>query len=430
MARGNSSRRAFLKAGAAAATAAVTLPIARGAHAAGSDILKIGLIGCGRRGTGAAVNALSADPHTRLIAMADLFPENIQVSRQNIKNLKGDQAAVADDHCFIGFESYKNIIACGVDVVLIALPTYFHPAHLKACVDAGKHVFCEKIHAVDAPGVRMVLAAGEVARQKNLSVVSGLAWRYDTGVLETMKRVHDGAIGRIVAIEETCNTGSLPCRARQPGWTEMQYQIQDWFNFYWLGADLPALNLVHNLDKAAWALHEEPPVFCTGTGGRQARVGPQFGDVWDHHSTVFHYASGVRLHAYCRQQDGCPWDISDRFYGTKGTCDLLNYTITGENPWRYGKPASDRFTLEHVALFSAIRSGKPLNNSLYMARSSMLALMCTWASYTGQNITWEEAMKSEYAIVPKRLAFDAEPPTKPNANGIYPVPVPGVTKFL
>jgi predicted dehydrogenase len=426
------TRRGFLKTSALISGAAIAsgLAIGRSAHAAGSDILKVGMIGCGRRGTGAAVNALSADPNTRLTAMADLFPENIRISRQNIQKLKGDQVTVADDHCFTGFDSYKAIIASDVDVVLIALPTYFHPTYLKACVDAGKHVFCEKIHAVDAPGVRMVLAAGEVARQKNLSIVSGLAWRYDTGAKETMKRVLDGAIGRIVSIEETCNTGSLPCRARQPGWTEMQYQIQDWFNFFWLGCDLPALNLVHNLDKAAWAMHEEPPVSCWGTGGRQARNGPQFGDVWDHHSTVFQYASGVRLYAYCRQQDGCPWDISDRFYGTKGWCDLQNGSIMGENPWRYGKPASDRFTLEHVALFSAIRSGTPLNNSLYMARSSLLAIMCTWASYTGQTITWDQAMKSEYAVVPKKLAFDAEPPTKPDADGKYPMPIPGMTNLL
>ena len=426
------SRRRFLKTSTATAGAMAvgSLAMTRNVHAAGSDILKVGMIGCGRRGTGAAVNALNADPNTRLTAMADLFPENIKVSRQNIKNLKGDQVTVADDHCFTGFDSYKKVIESGVDVVLIALPTYFHPAYVKACVDAGKHVFCEKIHAVDAPGVRTVLAAGEIAKQKNLSIVSGLAWRYDTGAVETMKRVHDGAIGRIVSIEETCNTNSLPCRARQPGWTEMQYQIQDWFNFSWLGCDLPALNLVHNLDKAVWAMHEEPPLSCWGTGGLQARVGPQYGDVWDHHSTVFQYASGVRLYAYCRQQDGCPWDISDRLYGTKGMCDLLNYTITGENPWRYGKPASNRFDLEHVALFSAIRSGKPLNNSLYMARSSMLAIMCTWASYSGQTITWEQAMKSEYTVVPKTLALDAEPPTKPDAKGKYPIPMPGMTKFV
>ncbi len=234
--------------------------IERAAHAAGSDVLKVGLIGCGDRGSGAAVNALNADKNAKLVAMTDLFVENIVRSRQNIANLKGDQVAVKDDHCFVGFDGYRKLLATDVDVVLIALPTFFHPTYLKAAIAAGKHVFCEKVHAVDAPGVRMVLAAGEEARKKNLSIVSGLAWRYDTGVRETMKRVLDGAIGEIISIDTFCNTGSLRCRHRQPQWTEMEYQIRDWFNFFWLSCDLPALNLVHNLDKAAWAMRDEPPL--------------------------------------------------------------------------------------------------------------------------------------------------------------------------
>ncbi len=423
------SRRDFLKASAAgAASLATGLSLARSAHAQGSDVLKVGLVGCGGRGAGAAVNALNADKNARLVALADLFGENIQASRANIKQAKGDQVAVDDDHCFTGFDGYKHVIECS-DVVLLALPTFFHPHYLKACVEAGKHVFCEKIHAVDAPGIHMVLAAAETARQKGLSIVSGLAWRYDLGVQETMKRVHDGAIGQIVSIEETCNTGFLRCRPRRPGWTEMQYQIQDWYDFFWLSCDLPGLNLVHNLDKAAWAMHDEPPVRCWGTGGRQTRIGPNFGDAWDHFAAVFEYASGVKLYAYCRQQDGTVPDISDRFYGTKGRCDLLNGRIEGENKWRYTGPGCNRFDLEHVALFQAIRSGKPINNGLYMARSSMLGIMTTWAAYTGQIITWDQAMASKHVVAPQRLAFDADPPTKPDAQGNYPMPVPGVTRF-
>jgi predicted dehydrogenase len=422
-----SSRRTFLKAGAAAATAAA-LPIARGAHAAGSDVLRVGLIGCGARGSGAAINALNADVNAHLTAMSDLFPEKIRASRQALRQLKPGQVAVDDEHCFGGFDGYQKVLASGVDVVLLALPTFFHPTYLKACVEAGKHVFCEKIHAVDAPGVRTVLAAAEQARKKGLSIVSGLAWRYHTGVRETMKRIHDGAIGQITAIEEICNTGSLRCRQRQPQWTEMEYQIQDWFNFFWLAGDLPGLNLVHNLDKAAWAMHEEPPLRVWGTGGRQTRVGPQFGDAWDHHAAVFEYAGGTRLFAYCRQQDGCGFQISDRFLGTKGRCDLLRCQIEGEINWRYKGPECERFDLEHAALFSAIRRGRPINNGLYMARSSMLAIMMTWACYTGQEITWEQAINSNYVVAPKRLALDADPPTHPDKQGNYPTPIPGVTK--
>ena len=415
------NRRNFLR----AAPAAAALPIARGAHAAGGDILKVGLVGCGPRGTGAAMNALRADKNARLTAMADLFPDMLRSSLRNIRREAGPQVAVDDDHCFLGFDAYQKLIA-SVDVVLLALPTYFHPIYLKACVEAGKHVFCEKIHAVDAPGVRMVLAAGEEARRKGLSIVSGLAWRYHTGVRETMKRVHDGAIGEIRVIQEICNTGSLRRRLRRPEWSEMEYQIRDWYNFFWLAGDLPGLNLVHNMDKAAWAMHEEPPVRAYGLGGRQTRVGPEFGDAFDHHAMVFEYTNGTRMFAYCRQEDGCWNEVSDRFWGTKGFCDLLRCRIEGSHPWRYTSPECNRFDLEHVALFSSIRSGKPINNSLYMARSSMLALMATQVVYTGQVLGWDEAFNSNEAVVPKRLAMDAAPPTLPDAKGNYPLPVPGV----
>ncbi len=424
----DSSRRRFLKTTAAGALAA-GLPLVRSVHAAGSDVLRVGLVGCGGRGTGAAVNALNADPNTRLVALADIFPARMSVALRQLQQAKGAQVAVDADHQFDGFDGYRKVID-SADVVLLALPTFFHPHYLKACVDAGKHVFCEKIHAVDAPGVRLVLEAGEVAQSKGLSVVSGLAWRYDTGARETMQRIHDGAIGRIVSIEQTCNTGFLRSRPRQPGWTEMEYQLQDWYNFFWLSCDLPGLNTVHNLDKAAWAMHDEPPLRCWGMGGRQTRVGPQYGDAWDHHATVFEYASGTRLHAYCRQQDGCATDISSRYYGTKGWCDLLGYRIEGEKPWRFAGGRSNRFDLEHVALFSAIRSGTPVNNTLYMARSSLMAIMSTWASYTGRVLAWEAAMASNHVIAPKTLAFDAEPPTEPGADGNYPMPVPGVTRFV
>lgn len=425
-------RRAFLRTAAGSAGALAVLNLARslGAHAAGSDILRVGLIGCGPRGTGAAVNALNADPNARLTAMADVFPDMLAASRRALLQAKPKQMAVDDERCFTGFDGYRQLISSGVDVVLIALPTHFHPLVLQACVEAGKHVFCEKIHAVDAVGVRMVLEAGEAARKKGLSVVSGLAWRYHLGVQETMKRVHDGAIGEIVSIVETCNTGSLRSRARQPGWSEMEYQIRDWFNFFWLSCDLPGLNLVHNLDKAAWAMHEEPPLRAWGMGGRETRVGPQYGDAWDHHAIVYEYARGVRMHAYCRQQNGCHTEISDHFYGTKGHCDLLGCRIEGETKWRYAGPECDRFELEHVALFRAIRSGEPINNSLYMARSSMLAIMATWAAYSGNVITWEEALRSPFHLAPERYALDADPPTKPDAQGKYPLPVPGVSKFV
>jgi len=422
----SASRRAFLQ---RVTTAAAALPIASSAHAAGGDVLRVGLIGCGGRGRGAALNALNADRQARLVALADLYPQQIQRAVDNLKAVKGDQVAVEPDHRFVGFDAYRQLLASGVDVVLLALPTYFHPIYLKACVEAGKHVFCEKIHAVDAPGVRSVLATAEEARRKGLSLVSGLAWRYDTGVRETMRRVHDGAIGRITALYEVCNTGSLRSLPRRPGMSEMEYQIFDWYDFTWLSADLPGLNLVHNLDKGAWAMHDEPPVKAWGMGGRQTRTGPTFGDVYDHHATVFEYADGTRMYAYCRQQNGCLTDISDTFLGTRGRCSLLRNRIEGQTNWRYAGPPCNRFDLEHVALFSSIREGRPINNGLYMARSSLLALMCTWCSYTGQEITWQQALNSNYEIRVPRMAFDAAPPTHPGPNGQYPIPMPGVTRL-
>lgn len=424
------SRRGFLERRfAGAAAAATAIDVARGAHAAGSDILRVGLVGCGGRGRGAALNALNADPHARLVALADLYPQQIQRAVENLKAAKGDQVAVDADHRFVGFEAYRQLLTSGVDVVLLALPTYFHPSYLKACVEAGKHVFCEKIHAVDAPGVRTVLAVADEARRKGLSIVSGLAWRYDTGVRETMARVHDGAIGRIMALKEICNTGSLRSLPRRPGMTEMEYQLFDWYDFTWISADLPGLNLVHNLDKGAWAMHDEPPVKAWGLGGRQTRTGPTFGDVYDHHATVFEYADGTRMYAYCRQQNGCLTDVSDTYFGTKGRCSLLNNRIEGQTTWRYPGRPCNRFDLEHVALFSSIRAGKPINNGLYMARSSLLALMCTWCSYTGREITWEQALNSQYEVKPPRMAFDADPPTRPGPDGQYPIAMPGITRL-
>ncbi len=425
------SRREFLQTatGVAAVAAASTLPVCRAAHPGGSDILKVGLIGCGGRGCGAAVNAVNADAQARLTAVADAFDWRISEGLKVLSTEKPAQVNVDPDHQFVGLQAYRQLLDSDVDVVLITVPSHFSPLYLKAAVDAGKHVFCEKTHAVDAPGVRMVLEAGETARRKGLCIVSGLAWRYHTGVRETMQRVHDGAIGEIHTIQEICNTGSLRSLPRRPGMTEMEYQIYNWYDFNWLSADLPGLNLVHDLDKGAWALHDEPPVKAWGMGGREVRKGPTFGDVYDHHATVFHYGNGVQMYAYCRQINGTLTEVSDVFIGTKGRCDLLRHTIEGETNWRYEGPACNRFDLEHVALFSAIRSGQPINNSTYMARSSLMALMSTWCSHTGEELTWQQCFDSNRQANPTAYSFDATPPTLPDADGNYRLEVPGISRF-
>ena len=427
-----STRRNFLKTSTAAAgTAALgSLAIGRSAHAQGSDILKVGLVGCGGRGTGAAVNALNADKNAKLTAMADVFEDRLKSSRERIIKSKPDQMAVTDENCFIGFDAYQKLIASGVDVVVLATTPQFRPIQLRACVEAGKHVFCEKPVSVDGPGTRSVLESAELAKKKGLSIVSGLCWRYHPGVKETIGRILDGAIGDIVAIQETYLTGALWKRERQPDQTEMQYQMRNWYNFHWLSGDFNVEQHIHSLDKAGWLMGDEPPVSAWGTGGRQVDAGPKHGDIYDHHAVCYEYANGVRAYSYCRQQAGCWNNVTDVILGTKGRANVLKFQIDGEKEWRYkGKPGN-MYDLEHEALFAAIRGGKPINNGVYMARSTMLAVMGRMVDYTGQQLTWDQAINSKEDLSPKSYSFDAEPPVMPGPDGRYPMAIPGVTKFV
>lgn len=429
---GQPSRRAFLKRGAAATGAAVVgLSLARSAHAFGSDVLKVGLIGCGGRGSGAAGNALSADPNTKLVAMGDAFADRLDTSRKALKKQFADQVDVPDDRCFVGFDCEKKVIDC-CDVVLLAQPPHFRPAALKAAIDAGKHVFAEKPVAVDAPGIRSVLESAEKAKQKGLSLVSGLCWRYDPRVKETMKRVLDGSIGDIVAIQETYLTGELWQRERKPDWTEMEFQLRNWLYFSWLSGDFNNEQHVHSLDKASWAMHDEPPVRAWGLGGRQVRTDPKFGDIYDHHAVVYEYANGTRVFSFCRQQKGCYGHVDDIMMGTKGQATVLKFTVEGQSPWKWDpkEKSIDMYKAEHIALFESIRSGKPINNGVYMARSTMLAILGRMVNYTGKNLTWDEALASDQVLAPDRYAMDGTPPVLPGPDGKYPVAMPGVTPFV
>lgn len=425
------SRRDFLKASGIVVGAAMTneLAIGRSAHAAGSGTIKIGLVGCGGRGSGAAANAMNAGPDVKLVAMADLFDDKVKASREQLRKEKPAQVAVDDDHCFTGFDGYKKVIASDIDVVLIACASAFHPYYLKAAIDAGKHVFVEKPHGVDPPGIRMTVQACEEAKKKNLSVVSGLCWRYDPRVQEIAKRIQDGAIGEIIAVQETYMRAPYRLVERKPEWTEMQYQFRNWYHFGYLSGDDLGQSLVHSLDKAAMVLQDEPPVKVFGQGGRSSSVGPIFGNVFDHHALVYEYANGVKLFGFGRAQTGCHDEVTDYVYGTKGRAELSpRFRIEGEKPWRYRGPDPNMYDLEHVALFNAIRSNKPINNGNYMARSTMLAVMGEMTCYSGRQITWEDAMKSNFQLFQNNCSFDMTPPVKPDANGIYPVPVPGVTQ--
>jgi predicted dehydrogenase len=418
------SRREFLATTATASLMASVAPV----HAAGSEIIKVGLIGCGGRGTGAASQALNADPNVKLVAMGDAFEDRL---RQSLSELKRDEKIaskvdVQPDHCFVGFDAYKHVIASGVDVVLLATPPHFRPMHFQAAIDAGKHVFAEKPVAVDAKGVRAVLATCEEAKKKNLSVVSGLSIRYDNGFRETISRIHAGAMGEVHCLKANDYRGGIWVKPRQPGWTDMHYQMRNWYYFTWLCGDFNVEQHIHLLDTCSWIMGQYP-VKAVGTGGRQQRTGPEHGNIFDHFAITYDYANGANLFATCRQQVGCANEIKIQGHGSRGHCVLdpltSRFAIQAEKEWKFTGPKNNMFQTEHDALFASIRSSKPINNGDYMAKSTLLAIMGRMAAYTGQVITWEMALNSKEDLSPPKYDWDV-------SLTIPPVAVPGKTKFV
>lgn len=427
------SRRDFLKttmSAAAGAAALGGLSIGRSVHAAGSDVIRIGVIGCGGRGPGAANDAMSVDPGVRLVAMTDIFAGRVKGQRNVLKKQNPQQVNVDDAHCFTGLDGYKHVIE-SVDVVLIACAAKYHPMYLRAAIEAGKHVFVEKPHAIDPVGVREVAAACQLAKQKKLSVMSGLHSRYDPRYQEAIKRVHDGAIGEIVAIEENFLRPPYRLCHREPGLNEVEYQFFNQYHFSWLSGDDVPQSLVHNIDRASWAMKGQTPVRAHGLGGRSASFGEVYGNVFDHHSVVYEYANGVRMYALCRTQNGCYANAHSYVLGAKGRCCVTAGTIEGETKWKYNGPGGNPYELEHKALFAAIRSGNPVNCGQYMANSTLIGVMGQLACYSGKELTWEQVSKSNFVFTPKveDVRLDMEPPVKPDEKGNYPVPMPGITEF-
>ncbi len=424
------SRRNFLKTSGivVAGTAVASMAMPRMVHAGVDDTLKIGLIGCGGRGTGAAADALRADKNIKLVAMGDAFADRLE---QSLKTLQDearikDKLAVDNDHKFVGFDAYKKVLESGIDVVLLTTPPHFRPMHFKAAIEAGKHVFCEKPVAVDAPGVRSVLETAELAKQKNLNVVSGLCWRYDLGKREAMSKILDGAIGDVQVMHSTYNTQALWHHGRKPEWSDMEFQMRNWLYFTWLSGDHIAEQHVHSLDKAAWVMHDEPPVKATSIAGRQVRTDEKYGNVFDHFSTVYEYANGVKLFSSCRQQAGCSTDVNDHFIGTKGYAQLMAAPapkiVAGGETWQYRGPKPSMYQVEHNELFAAVRSGKTINNGTYMARSTMMAVLGRMSGYTGQTISWDDAFNSDEDLSPAKYEF--------GPLSVPPVALPGITKFV
>ena len=426
------TRRDFLKASTVAASAAVTgsLGIGHRLYAGGSGILRVGMIGCGGRNTGAAAQALTADSGARLVAMCDIFMDRVKEKRRILKQQKGDQVVVDDDHCFAGFDGYKHVIEAS-DVVVIANAAKFHPLHTMTAIQAGKHVFVEKPHGIDPAGVKLLQRAADLAKQKGLCLVSGLHSRYHTGYAETVKRIYDGAIGDVVAIEENFLRAPYVIIERQPGLSELQWQCSTQYHFRWLSGDDVPQSLVHNLDRASWVLHNQVPTKCHGLGGRSSMTQPIYGDVFDHHSVVYELENGVRIYAFCRTTTGCYNDSSSTVLGSKGKASITRCQIWGENNWRWSGRCNP-YQIEHDVLFKAIRSGEPVNNGNYMARSTMVTVMGQISCYTGKEVTWEQINQSDFYYPPKaeECHDNMEPPVKAGPDGSYPVPKPGFTKMI
>jgi predicted dehydrogenase len=427
----DASRREFLKASsglALGATLVGTMAVPRSVHAGVSEKLRIGLVGCGGRGTGAAQNALNASADNVLVAVADTFADFAKKSvgalnrNEDIKS----RVQVQDDHVFVGFDAYKQLIDSDVDVVILATPPHFRPQHLSYSVEKGKHTFVEKPVAVDAPGVRSIIESCKKAEEKKLAVVSGLCWRYHPAVQETIKRVtEDKAIGDIVAIQSTYNGSTLWHRGDDPKWSRMEYQLRNWLYFHWLSGDHICEQAVHSLDKTAWLQGDISPTQAFGMGGRQQRTGSEYGDVYDHHTVFYEYPTGVRVFFTCRQQSDVATMVDEVVLGTKGRANILEYKIEGEKPWKYSGPDKNMakmYDFEHVAMFNSIRDGKPINNGHYMANSTMLAVMGRMCTYTGKMLTWDECMKSQERLGPTEYDWNDNVPE-------VKVAIPGKTKF-
>ncbi len=424
------ARRDFLKASALGTILATGFPGILSAQS--TKAIKVGLIGCGGRGTGAASQALNADDYSELTAVADVYQERIDESLNQLRTVSDGKIShkvkVDKKNQFVGLDAYQKLIDSGVDVVLLATPPGFRPQHIRAVVEAGKHVFCEKPVAVDAPGVRDVLESVKLAKQKNISLVSGFCWRYSNYIKETFEQIESGAIGDIVAYYATYYTSPvkpMPDASERPsGMSDVEWQIRNWYNFGWLCGDSLVEQAVHSVDKVAWAMKDAPPVSCVATGGRQ--IPAKGGNIFDHFEVNYLYPNNVRAFVACRQMEGCYNENSDYILGTKGSATIGRGPlprIEGEKKWTFQGTKYDMYQAEHDALFASIRQGKPLNDGARMVTSTMLAIMGRMAAYTGQQVTWDQAMNSKERLGPDKVEWNMSLP-------VAPMSLPGRNKVI
>ncbi|MBX3364303.1 MAG: Gfo/Idh/MocA family oxidoreductase [Phycisphaeraceae bacterium] len=411
------NRRDFVKTSAVLSAAALTGPLAGAYGRAGrsADRLRIGVIGCGGRGTGAAANALEAGSDVEIFALGDVFPERVASCRKNLSQIDEayrDRITVNDDRCFTGFDAYRHVISSGVDMVILATPPHFRPMHIAAAIAAGKHVFAEKPVAVDPIGVRLVLKAADEADARGLRFVAGTQRRHQRSYLEGVARIHEGAIGRITGGSCYWNQGGLWVVDRKPEWTDMQWQTRNWLYFTWLSGDHIVEQHVHNLDVMNWAIGS-PPVSCVGMGGRQVRTDPKYGHIFDHFAVEYTYPGGIVVNSYCRQMPGCADRVAEVIRGTSGTMNLWpgHARAEGASPWQFGAGDPNPYVQEHRALQEAVFNRLPLNEGRAVAESTLTAIMGRMSAYTGKQVTWDFALNhSTLHLAPENYDWNAAPP--------------------
>ena len=411
----STSRREFLKTTSVAAAGTAALSLIPNAYARASETIKVGLIGCGDRGRGAAEDiceAASTSINVKLHALADVFEDRVKDCHDFLKNNQNakEKLDVDKERCFVGFDAFQKVTDC-CDLVLLASPPGFRPQHLEYAVKAGKHIFTEKPVAVDGPGIRKVLAAAEEAQRKDLAVVVGTQRRHQDSYLEAMERIHDGDIGDLVAGRVFWNQGNIWAHRRQPGWSDMEYQIRNWYHFVWLCGDCIVEQHVHNLDVACWALKGHP-IRCVGMGGQEVNTAPEYGESFDHFAVDYEFPNGVHVLSMARQINGCKPDVSEHLVGTKGVWSSSGgIRISGE-----GRRGRDRgrnhrkpYVQEHIDLLESIASGKPINELKQVAESNLTAIMGRMSAYTGQEVTWEQALESKLDTFPDKLEWGPRP---------------------
>lgn len=433
-----SSRRDFLKSSSVVAlgtSALGTLGLNSAVYASGDDAIKVGLVGCGGRGTGAATQALSVNGNVKLTAVGDAFIDNARNVLNGVKGGLGDKkdrVQVPNEKIFAGFDAYQKVIDSGVDLVILATPPGFRPIHFEYAVKAGKNIFMEKPVAVDAPGVRQVLEANKIAKEKKLKVGVGLQRHHQAPYLEAMKRIHDGAIGDVLAMRVYWNGGGVwdPRIKREQAKSEMEYQMRNWYYYNWLCGDHICEQHIHNLDIGNWVKNDHP-VKANGMGGRQVRIDKKYGEIFDHHYVEFEYKDGSRMYSQCRHIPNTWNSVSEFCHGTKGTANPGGSVMpfTGE-AYHFKGGHKDPYQVEHDDLAAAIRQGLEYNeadNGAYSSMTSILGRMCT---YSGKEITWDAAINSNISLMPKQFSFDADPPVMPREDGSYPIAVPGLTRVV